>query len=299
MFRNTQLSTYRYVWIESVQFEFIEPSFSRQNRSHSDRPSKRCVQSESRFGAAGKRKPSKQCFRWPTRINRSSKGQNSFVEFLSIEFLVKTLLQAYLVLVRLFDLNVMEPIDNTGLKTEAVEEIDINTANFADFDQNSPQLLDDLPTGTEEVIFNAVDQLDTGTFQDWDDEIPKKRRKRKSAQSKDKNYACDQCDKKFLSPQGLTRHKTNMHETNDQMEKLSCEICQEKFSNKSELRAHKKSHAPDKHHCDQCGKAFKTIQTLNAHCKSVHSEIVHPCDICGLMCASKKLLKAHHDRPGL
>ena len=81
----------------------------------------------------------------------------------------------------------------------------------------------------------------------------------KRIHSKEKPFACDQCQKSFTKKSYLTIH-IRVH-TGDKP--YHCEICKKKFSNSSDLRRHQRIHTGEKpYSCDLCPKKFSQSANL-------------------------------------
>ena len=88
----------------------------------------------------------------------------------------------------------------------------------------------------------------------------------KSVHTSEKNYECDQCDKKFKTVKDLKHHiKRDVHHN----------IL---FS------------------CDQCTKSFKTIRNLRRHVQSIHEGKIFFCACCGSGLKTKNKMEIHYER---
>lgn len=86
-------------------------------------------------------------------------------------------------------------------------------------------------------------------------------------------YKCGECGKIFLYKRGL---KVHMAYHRGLSEPLICDVCYKKFSRKSSLRSHMKSHKVVE--CEVCHKVFNRNLDLRVH-KKIHMKVL-PCDVC-------------------
>lgn len=84
-------------------------------------------------------------------------------------------------------------------------------------------------------------------------------------------YACQQCDKVFVSPGGLQRHSL-LH---NGKRPFQCTICSKEFTQASHLKVHMNGHTGEKpYQCDyeDCGKTYSDPSSLRSH-KLAHAGI--------------------------
>lgn len=111
-------------------------------------------------------------------------------------------------------------------------------------------------------------------------------------------YICDQCGKMYTNQFNLENHKSSQHgEYLDECENVyKCRICNEKFTNRTDLYAHMKTHIKDKNTeclCDTCGKCFNNPHNLRSHQK-VHLDIrPFACELCPKRFRTRLLLRQH------
>jgi uncharacterized Zn-finger protein len=92
----------------------------------------------------------------------------------------------------------------------------------------------------------------------------------KRIHSKEKPFACDQCQMTFTQMANLKRHKNSIH-TGEKL--FSCEFCQKKFSQSHNLIIHKRIHTGERpYSCDLCPKKFTQSYDLTRH-QRIHSRI--------------------------
>ena len=93
---------------------------------------------------------------------------------------------------------------------------------------------------------------------------------------------CASCEKSFLTEHALNCHKLTVHEGHKDGK---CALCGKKVTisnlKKHVQRVHENSDKKD-FCCEECGKSFKWLQTLNNHILSVHEgKNDHKCEVCG------------------
>ena len=119
-------------------------------------------------------------------------------------------------------------------------------------------------------------------------------------------HQCDYCEKAFLRPVSLKKHKILRHEDemNEQFqgeETFSCNTCSKILSSQDILKDHQRFVHPKKFKtkispgsCNICGKMFKNKAVIKDHIKVIHEKIFdHQCEICGKACSNKSLLNYH------
>lgn len=104
----------------------------------------------------------------------------------------------------------------------------------------------------------------------------------------DTKQACASCPKRFFTKYDLMSHVRQQH-SND---KLVCEKCGAKFGYRSCLVRHlgtcggnsgKQRSARKEFACPFCTKTFKSSAVLYSHKQAKHSNIVHICELCGMV----------------
>ncbi|KAI8121970.1 hypothetical protein FF38_05677 [Lucilia cuprina] len=96
----------------------------------------------------------------------------------------------------------------------------------------------------------------------------------------EKPYGCQQCDKRFARGGQLHQHMVTHH--NDAPKQFKCEICSERFSTPSNLKAHVQGHdeTPDCY-CEICNEHFANDVLLKTHIHKLHYKLKQQdCDIC-------------------
>ena len=120
----------------------------------------------------------------------------------------------------------------------------------------------------------------------------------------EKPFRCDECDKSYISSEGLKGHKLR-HAINEgtltegqkkilEDMKVPCELCGLLLANTATLRSHIKSHSGNKdYECTQCGKTYITKRGLESHDSVIHlGNKNYPCS-CGKLFGRMSTLKVH------
>jgi hypothetical protein len=110
-----------------------------------------------------------------------------------------------------------------------------------------------------------------------------------------RTFDCQWCDKRFSHKSCLTitRHVTIKH---DKLKRFQCEICQEVFRCKVELKNHTFAlHAePKLYQCPLCQKTFANISRMNRHTHSVHEKLKNfRCQQCDMRFSQNCTLQVH------
>ena len=84
----------------------------------------------------------------------------------------------------------------------------------------------------------------------------------------EKPYVCSTCDKRFYTKQHLKNHEA----THSEERKFKCEICTDErwFKTKHYLRNHMRFHYEPSHQCEVCQKKFTLKTDLHRHRKRLH-----------------------------
>ncbi|KAH8352419.1 hypothetical protein KR084_004057 [Drosophila pseudotakahashii] len=137
---------------------------------------------------------------------------------------------------------------------------------------------------------------------------------------KRKQYACNNCDKKFATSASAQQHEQYMHLDerprpviceqcgvgvhsmsalkehvlkHTDYAPFECEVCKKCFKSANRLKHHKETHDPHKYICPECGMQLNSRTTLNRH-RLVHTDqMQHKCDYCGREFKRAKALKNH------
>ena len=105
-------------------------------------------------------------------------------------------------------------------------------------------------------------------------------------------YACEKCEKSFVSGSKLKQHNNQLHE------EVKCDECGKMFK-KGNFARHRKVHADSNSvlTCQICAKTFSRTDNLHAHVTKCHEENLelYKCDTCEKTFAQKQYLKLHMD----
>lgn len=148
------------------------------------------------------------------------------------------------------------------------------------------------------------------------------RRHTKSHMNKKNQFACDQCDKRLSTMQGLIVHQRlhtgempykcnvcnksfrvlsslSIHvRTHTNVRPYKCDICNRSFSQSASMQNHRLTHTGKPYSCELCPKTFSMARLLTLHTASRHSGIEKPyhCDICQKSSWSLSSLRQHMKR---
>ena len=215
-------------------------------------------------------------------------------------FTKRTLIvQSYLILVRLFDLNVFEPIEVVHTKVEPISDTEFEEiATFEEAPEN-----DVLFSGDDE---NIEDIEEKGVFgEDFRPHIceicdaafttnAEKLRHRREEHKNQQSYPCKICLHQCPTIKALLAHLKNSHDEKT----YTCEVCSKSYKNERGLKRHK-SYAHNRNiPCDHCEMKFRSPYYLNLHIKNVHEKGHFPCECCipKRVFSSEHGLKQHIDR---
>ena len=104
--------------------------------------------------------------------------------------------------------------------------------------------------------------------------------------SKEKNFACDQCDYKASLPTLLKKHQRRVHSENRERKHL-CNLCGSMFMEKTQLWSHISyihGKSLEDSMCYSCGIVIKTGVGMTKHLKEVHNREVNRTDINIIKC---------------
>ncbi|XP_053578043.1 zinc finger protein 436 isoform X2 [Bombina bombina] len=105
------------------------------------------------------------------------------------------------------------------------------------------------------------------------------KKSRKSSSSKEKQFPCNLCDKKFYNNSHLKRHtKTHTGE-----KPFSCSSCGKAFASKPQLVIHERVHTGEKpYSCTECGRKFSCNAHVALHMVVHTGEKRYSCTVCGM-----------------
>ncbi|KAJ8977991.1 hypothetical protein NQ317_004536 [Molorchus minor] len=108
--------------------------------------------------------------------------------------------------------------------------------------------------------------------------------------SRERNYKCDECNRKFFSKNDLQKH----YQTHTGQKPHNCVVCQKSFSRYSLLRRHEKIHNDvPKYVCTQCDKTFLTKHYLDTHVEKHKKKRPYTCNVCNKSFVFKQGLERH------
>ena len=77
------------------------------------------------------------------------------------------------------------------------------------------------------------------------------------------------------------------------MDSFVCDKCGKKFTAKTNLTRHEKTHTKENFTCGQCDGKYNTKRALQEHDTRVHSSVLYPCEQCKKSFTCKSSLKKH------
>ncbi|XP_045204929.2 zinc finger protein 540-like [Mercenaria mercenaria] len=110
-----------------------------------------------------------------------------------------------------------------------------------------------------------------------------------------KEFACDECDRRFGYSKDLLKHKQNIHSGTE----FFCDQCSKIYKNKqmfdSHLKTHEMGYVKPIYNCEHCSKSLTTKYSLAVHMKSVHLGMkkVYLCQMCGKKFSQRSSYKQH------
>ena len=85
-----------------------------------------------------------------------------------------------------------------------------------------------------------------------------------------KNFKCEVCENNFSQKSNLKTHML----THTKVKAHECDICKKKFSQKSSLVTHFRIHLGEKPYgCSKCEKWFTDSSNRDTHIRTVHNEL--------------------------
>ena len=103
-------------------------------------------------------------------------------------------------------------------------------------------------------------------------------------------FICSVCDEEFSNKSDLSHHIKSIHDGKVFM----CDICQSLHRDMSALKGHRMTHSQIKNfECNVCGKKYSCKDTLRFHMNFEHNGIGYECEICDKSFPSPAGLKRH------
>lgn len=123
------------------------------------------------------------------------------------------------------------------------------------------------------------------------EEAKAERRKRAQYEASKKIYKCDQCDETFNHVSTFQMHK-DRHEN---YLRYACEYCDKRFISWIQRRTHTYKKHLKKFYCTcaHCGKGYYTTYSLKLHIERKHIVNTYQCELCGKTLITRKGLKNH------
>jgi len=136
-----------------------------------------------------------------------------------------------------------------------------------------------------------VDELKIETVEESDEDYePAVKKKKKKARSKEKKFACTQCDYRTNHSGHLNIHRESKHEG----VRYKCDQCDFAAISKSYLTYHKESkHDGIRYPCETCGFGAISLSNLRAHKRAKHEGRRFSCDQCDILFTRASNLKRH------
>ncbi|XP_075236323.1 uncharacterized protein LOC142333222 [Lycorma delicatula] len=112
-------------------------------------------------------------------------------------------------------------------------------------------------------------------------------------------YKCKFCEKTFLTQRGCKNHIDTKH--NSSVLPFHCDICDHRFITKNRLDEHNyRCHSVTVHECNECGKVYQSMYSLNMHKKLNHRDKFDNneinnfiCNFCDINFCRKQLIIEH------
>ena len=172
--------------------------------------------------------------------------------------------------------NILEKIDNL---TRVIEEKDIMINKLLEKMKAIEERLGDKDVPTEETVNET--ELETCP-RSYDIEV-----------QTEEIYKCEICDFETKKERGLNIHKRRKHG-----QKLTCDLCDETFETKRDLKMHRSKHSyssnkyETENKCNKCDFESTTIETMEVHIGK-HKVEYYECGLCDVKFENLDRLKTH------
>ncbi|CAL8262057.1 unnamed protein product [Lota lota] len=109
-------------------------------------------------------------------------------------------------------------------------------------------------------------------------ELRAHRQTHRHAQPASPRLGCPACSQTFATQTALFRHQQT-HPATDRP--FKCSVCDQVFTDLTQLRIHLREHKKRSFQCDQCPKSFITLSNLQVHARRHSTPQAHLCSQCG------------------
>ena len=89
-------------------------------------------------------------------------------------------------------------------------------------------------------------------------------------------YPCDKCDKMFLTPYEVKKHKILIHEKT----RMKCDFCNVAYYSAKRIKEHRVKFHGERYKCEFCEKTFEEGSDLVKHFFMTYNTKIVPCDYC-------------------
>jgi uncharacterized Zn-finger protein len=100
-------------------------------------------------------------------------------------------------------------------------------------------------------------------------------------------YVCGECEEMFTKKGALNAHRLSHSKV------FECECCRKQCRSAAQLDDHRRIHTKElPYMCEMCGKCFRSATLLHSH-KYVHKPRIYTCEVCNKKCSSRCILRQH------
>jgi uncharacterized Zn-finger protein len=100
-------------------------------------------------------------------------------------------------------------------------------------------------------------------------------------------YVCGECEEIFTKKGALNAHRLTHPKV------FECEYCRKQCRSAAQLDDHRRIHTKElPFMCETCGKCFRNTTLLHSH-KYVHKPLIYTCEVCNKKCSSRCILRQH------